>query len=256
MPTQNTVESDRFASLWVDAFDVYEHRTGIDLRDENSDIALGLHNCDSEDSVLDALHKTAIAFGGYRVGSPKWHKFRQKLKPVITAVTVFIDAAAECATSKSVPGGKSVFVAIGVLLKATQGVSEKLDALVDLLESLGLFLRQLKIRTDVPFGNESKIVVVEILVEVLKALALATQRMKKNRIQQFVREIFRGDDMRAVLDRLNKLTTIESRMAVAEMLMLFNQDLASAKPGKPKLVAYWDRFIRLLFLFKGRTSTS
>ncbi|KAF7360666.1 hypothetical protein MVEN_00798300 [Mycena venus] len=227
MPTHKAVDSDTFASLWVDAFDIYKHRTGIDLCDLSSDLALHcLHSCDSEDSVLDALEKTAAEFGGYREGSPKWRKFRQKLQPVITAVTIFIDAAGEGAASKSVPGGKSVFVAVGILLKATRGVSEKFDALVDLLESLGLFLRQLKIRSDVPFGNESKIVVVEILVEILKTLALATQMMKKNRIQHFVRELFKADDMKAVLDRLNKLTTIESRMTVAEMLKLVNQGQA------------------------------
>ncbi|KAJ7793105.1 hypothetical protein B0H13DRAFT_2393780 [Mycena leptocephala] len=228
MPPHSTVETETFPGLWIDAFGVYKHRTGIDLRDKNSDLALRLHSCDSEDSVLEALEKMATEFGGYREGSPKWQKFRQNLKPVITAVTVFIDAAAEDAVSKSVPGGKSVFVAVGILLKATQGVSEKFDALIDLLESLGLFLRQLKIRSDVPFGNESKIIVVEILVEVLKALALATQMINKNRIQHFVRELFKSDDMKAVLDRLNKLTTIESRMTVAEMLMLVNRGVASA----------------------------
>ncbi|KAJ6537490.1 hypothetical protein DFH09DRAFT_1400194 [Mycena vulgaris] len=71
--------------------------------------------------------------------------------------------------------------------------------------------------------DESKIVVVEIFVEVLKALALATQMMKQNRIKHFVREVFRGDDMKAVLDRLDELTTIKSRMTVAEMLRLVNQ---------------------------------
>ncbi|KAJ7803890.1 hypothetical protein B0H14DRAFT_1631862 [Mycena olivaceomarginata] len=226
MPIYNAGGSETFESLWVDAFDVYKHRTTIDLRDKNSDIALRLHGCDSADSVLDALEKTVTDFGGYREGSPKWHKFRQRLKPVITAVTVFIDAAAEGAASKSVPGGKSIFVAVGVLLKTTQSVSANFDALIDLFETLGSFLRQLKIRSDVPFGNESKIVMVEILVEILKALAPATQMMKKSRIQHFVRELFKADDMKAILDRLNKLTTIESRMTITEMLMLVDRGQA------------------------------
>jgi hypothetical protein len=221
MPTHSAasvVDSETFASLWGDAFDVYKDRTGIDLRDKSSDITLRLHSCDSEASVLDALEKTATAFGNYREGGAKWNKFRQKLKPVITAITVFIDAAAEGAASQvcyishrvcnaliqcicvvrarrqscfcrrwgSVEGASAIFAVPDGLglngIQATQGVSEKFDAFVDLLENLGFFLRQLKIRSDVPFGNESKIVVVEILVEVLKALALATRMMKKNRI--------------------------------------------------------------------------
>ncbi|KAF7328473.1 hypothetical protein MSAN_02481600 [Mycena sanguinolenta] len=72
------------------------------------------------------------------------------------------------AISVSVPGG-AVFVAIGLLLKATQGM------------------------------------------------------MKQNRIKNFVRELVKGDDMKAILDRLQKLTTIESRMTAAEILGMVNQ---------------------------------
>ncbi|KAF7348041.1 hypothetical protein MSAN_01756500 [Mycena sanguinolenta] len=216
-------EGEMLQSLWDDAFDVYKDRTGVDLRYENSDFALRLRGCDSMASVLGTLHDTASRFSGYREGSPKWSKFRQKLEPVITVIALFIDAAAEGAASVSVPGGKAVFVAFGVLLKATQGVSEKFDALIDLLESLELFFRQLSIRSDVPLGKESRSIVVEILVEMLKALALATQMMKQNRIKHFVRELFKGDDMKAILDRLQKLTTIESRMTVVEILGMVNQ---------------------------------
>jgi hypothetical protein len=73
MPTHNAVDSDTFAGLWLDAFAIYKHRIGVDLRDIRSNLALRLHN--SEDSVLDALEKTAAEFGGHREGSPKWHKF-------------------------------------------------------------------------------------------------------------------------------------------------------------------------------------
>ncbi|KAJ6541368.1 hypothetical protein B0H19DRAFT_1268381 [Mycena capillaripes] len=61
-------------------------------------------------------------FGRHREGSSKWHKFRQKLQPVIAVVTIFINAASEGAAAKSVPGGRSGFVAVGVLLKATQAL--------------------------------------------------------------------------------------------------------------------------------------
>ncbi|KAJ6536087.1 hypothetical protein B0H19DRAFT_1079612 [Mycena capillaripes] len=36
--------------------------------------------CDSEDSALHASEKTAAEFGRHREGSPKWHKFCQKLQ--------------------------------------------------------------------------------------------------------------------------------------------------------------------------------
>ncbi|KAF7334354.1 Goodbye domain-containing protein [Mycena sanguinolenta] len=216
------VDDETFQALWDDAFEVYKDRTGIDLRHEDSDFALHLQGCTSATSVLETLQKIASDFVGYREGTSKWRKFNRKLKPVLTVIVTFIDVAADGAISVSVPGG-AVFVAIGLLLKATQGVSDKFDALIDLLESLELFFRQLSIRSEVPLSKESKHIVVEILVEMLKALALATQMMKQNRIKNFVRELVKGDDMKAILDRLQKLTTIESRMTAAEILGMVNQ---------------------------------
>lgn len=86
-------------------------------------------------------------------------------------------------------------------------------------------------------------IVIEILVEMLKALALATRMMNQNRIsrairnirrmfnlfssaEHFVQELFRGDDMKAIVDRLHKLTTVESRMTVVEILGMVNQGYA------------------------------
>ncbi|KAF7332803.1 Goodbye domain-containing protein [Mycena sanguinolenta] len=211
------VDDETFQTLWDDAFNVYKDRTGIDLRHEHSDLALRLQGCTSATSVLEALQKIASEFTGYREGTSKWKKFHLKLKPVLTVLVAFIDTAADGAISASMPGG-AVFVAIGFLLKATQGVSEKFDALIDLLESLELFFRQLSIRSEVPLSKESRHLIVEILVEMLKALALATQMMKQNRIRHFVRELVKGNNMKAIFDRLQKLTTIESRMMAAEML--------------------------------------
>ncbi|KAF7332814.1 Goodbye domain-containing protein [Mycena sanguinolenta] len=216
------VDDKTFQALWDDAFDVYKDRTGIDLRHENSDLALRLQGCASATSVLETLQKITSEFSGYREGTSKWRKFQRKLKPVLTVIVAFIDAAADSAISSPMPGG-AVFIAIGLLLKATQGVSEKFDALIDLLESLELFFRQLSIRSEVSLSKESKHIVVEILVEMLKALALATQLMKQNRIKNFVRELVKGDDMKAILDRLQKLTTIESRMTAVEILGMVNQ---------------------------------
>jgi hypothetical protein len=68
-------------------------------------------------------------------------------------------------------------------LQATQGVSERFDVLLDLFESFGYFLEQIRMRSDVPIKEGSKTVVVEILVELLKTLARATQMTKKNRLR-------------------------------------------------------------------------
>jgi hypothetical protein len=67
-------------------------------------------------------------------------------------------------------------------LQATQGVSERFDAIINLFESFAYFLNKLSMRSNVPFEKCSKIVVIEILVDLLKTLAHATQMMKQDRL--------------------------------------------------------------------------
>jgi hypothetical protein len=69
-----------------------------------------------------------------------------------------------------------------IALQATQGVTERFEALVTLFESFGYFFNQFSMRSDVPFKEGSQVVVVEIMVELLKTLALATQMMKQTRL--------------------------------------------------------------------------
>jgi hypothetical protein len=98
LPAESAIE-ETFESLWDEALDVYKHRTGLDLRHENSDFALRLRSCDSTASILDTLQSISSKFSGYRERSPEWNKLRRKLKPVVAVITVFIDAAAEGAAS-------------------------------------------------------------------------------------------------------------------------------------------------------------
>jgi hypothetical protein len=109
----------------------------------------------------------------------------------------------------------------------------RFDALVDLFESFAHFLNQLGMRSDVSFRAGSKVIVVEIMVELLKTLARATQMMKQNRLSEhfthglstspkppfaehFVKVLIEGDEMKAVHDRLEKLMRVEHRMMTVE----------------------------------------
>jgi hypothetical protein len=61
--------------------------------------------------------------------------------------------------------------------------SSSYDALVDLFECVGNFLRRLSIYTDAPLTDEMMDILrlVRIMVEVLSVLALATNQIKKGR---------------------------------------------------------------------------
>ena len=70
--------------------------------------------------------------------------------------------------------------------QAFNSVSADLDALVDFLESIELFLNRLDIYTKVtptPAMNE---IVVKIMVELLSTLALVTKQIRQGRPSEFV----------------------------------------------------------------------
>jgi hypothetical protein len=65
--------------------------------------------------------------------------------------------------------------------QAFKGVSDDLDALVDLLESIEHFLKRLDIYTKVPPTPAMTEIVVKIMMELLSTLTLVTKHVKQGR---------------------------------------------------------------------------
>ena len=70
------------------------------------------------------------------------------------------------------------------LHQAAAGVSSSYDALVDLFECLGNFLKRLRIYTDIPMTPSMTDIVVKIMVELLSVFALATKQIKQGRFSK------------------------------------------------------------------------
>jgi hypothetical protein len=70
--------------------------------------------------------------------------------------------------------------------QAFKGVSADLDALVDLLKSIELFLNRLDIYTKVPPTPAMTEIVVKIMVELVSSLALATKQIRLGRPSESV----------------------------------------------------------------------
>jgi hypothetical protein len=64
------------------------------------------------------------------------------------------------------------------------GVSTSYDALLELFERVGNFLKRLHIYTEVPFTPAMTDVIVQIMVEVLSVLSLATKEIKRGRFSE------------------------------------------------------------------------
>jgi hypothetical protein len=72
------------------------------------------------------------------------------------------------------------------LFQAFNGVSDDLDALVDLLESIEHFMRRLDIYSKVPPTPAMTEIVIRIMVELLSTLALATKQIRQGRPSESV----------------------------------------------------------------------
>jgi hypothetical protein len=120
------------------------------------------------------------------------------------------------------------------LWQAASGVASSYDALLELFECLGNFLKRLEIYMTIPPTMMMTDIIVRIMVEVLSVLALATTQIKEGRfskcaitytlpmaqcaIEKFAKKILGESDVEAVLQKLDRLTQDEARMTVAQTL--------------------------------------
>ena len=70
--------------------------------------------------------------------------------------------------------------------QAADGVSSSYDALVDLFECIGNFLKRLRIYTDIPLTPSMMDIIVQIMVELLSVFALATKQIKQGRFSKWI----------------------------------------------------------------------
>ena len=73
-----------------------------------------------------------------------------------------------------------------LMLQTASGVSSSYDALIDLFECLGNFLKRLRIYTDLPLTPSMTEISVKIMVELLSVLALATKQIKQGRFSKWI----------------------------------------------------------------------
>lgn len=69
-------------------------------------------------------------------------------------------------------------------LQTASDVSASYDALVELFECIGNFLKRLRIYTDLSLSPSMTDIIVKILVELLSVLALATKQTKQGRFSR------------------------------------------------------------------------
>ena len=119
------------------------------------------------------------------------------------------------------------------MCQAASGVTSSYDALLDLFECLGNFLKRLEIYTTIPPSPIMTDIIVKIMVELLSVLALATKQIEQGRFskcavvcsfvaqcatEKFSKKLLGENEIETILRRLDRLTQDEARMTVAQTL--------------------------------------
>jgi hypothetical protein len=117
-------------------------------------------------------------------------------------------------------------------LKAAKGVSTSYDAIIEIFECFDHFLDHLKTLTRIPSATGE--LLAKIMVEILGVLALATQQINRGLFSEFVaadashsanhdpekfaKQLLAENEVQAMLQRLDRLTTEESRMTATQIM--------------------------------------
>ena len=106
--------------------------------------------------------------------------------------------------------------------------------MLDLFECLGNFLKRLEVYTTIPPTPLMTDIIIKIMVQLLSVLALATKKIKEGRFSKyptmyttratersaetFAKKLLGDSEVEAVVQRLDRLTQEEARMAATQTL--------------------------------------
>ncbi|KAH9953518.1 hypothetical protein BC827DRAFT_129533 [Russula dissimulans] len=163
--------STRFKSLFDAALLDYEKQTGTTLA--GHPLAKQLETCESVESITAFFQEQVSSFRDVRDGGKIMNSLKSAV-PVLHSLST--NSILRNCISVPFPPATAIFAGLAVLLAAIKGVNASFDALVNLLECIGKFLNRLDIYVKIPPTPAMTEVVVEIIVELISALALETKK--------------------------------------------------------------------------------
>ncbi|KAF8494961.1 hypothetical protein F5888DRAFT_613384 [Russula emetica] len=211
VPSTSTSHS-RFASVFNVALEKYNRKTRQDLA--KHPLLPRLQSCDSPEAILTILQEQTPELNQFQNGDDgptKW------LTPTVNVLYSF-SATLGGVVGLAFPPANIIFTGIGVLLSATKDVRASRDKLIDLFNSIERFFQRLDIYTGITPTTAMTNIIVDIMVEVLSILAMATKEVKRGRLQTYLRKLVGNTEIEDSLQRLDRLTQEEARMASAELL--------------------------------------
>jgi hypothetical protein len=200
--------------LIIDALADYANLTGIDLT--KNPFAERIELSTSPEAILELLQEREKSFKEYREGNRRLiscltpgvkvlHAFSGIAGEAVSLVSVSFQPVNLLTRPRQVPfsPAKAVFTGIDVLLavrafnmlfnqvpsdvrlrQAVSGVTSSYDAVLELFECLGNFLKRLEIYLTIPPTTMMTDSIIKIMVELLSVLALATKQIRQGRFSK------------------------------------------------------------------------
>ncbi|KAI0284745.1 hypothetical protein BC826DRAFT_144391 [Russula brevipes] len=206
----NAASSSNFSLIFSNALKAYEKHTKKDLL--THPLASQLQTCDTPAAILLVLQQQVLDLNRSRSNE----RLTRWLDPTVNVL--YASATLGEGVGLVFSPAKAIFAGIGVLLLAVRDVRASHHTLVNIFERIEGFFRRLETYTEVPLTPEMTGITVKIMVEVLSILGIATKEIKQGRTKKYLKKLVGRTDMEDALDRLDKLTDEEARMATAEVL--------------------------------------
>ncbi|KAF8489550.1 hypothetical protein F5888DRAFT_1892870 [Russula emetica] len=211
-PITATSSSSNFQLIFNNALKAYEKRTKKDLAAHP--LAAELQDCNSPAKILAVLHQQVQGLDQSLSSDDRWTKW---LDPTVNVLYMLSETLGEGISLVFSPG-KVIFAGVGVLLSAAKDIRKSHETLIDIFGRIESFFRRLEIYTQVPSTTEMLDTIIQIMVEVLTILGIATKEIKQGRIKKYWKRLIGKTDMEDALKKLDKLTQEEARMMIAENL--------------------------------------
>ncbi|KAH9954714.1 hypothetical protein BC827DRAFT_930167 [Russula dissimulans] len=106
------------------------------------------------------------------------------------------------------------------ILQAAKDVSASREALIELFSRIEFFFHRLEIYTEVPPTTAMTEILVQIMVEVLMIVGMATKEVKSGRLKKYLKKLAGNTEIEDSLRKLDKFTQEEARMAAAEHMRI------------------------------------
>ncbi|KAF8494970.1 hypothetical protein F5888DRAFT_1890781 [Russula emetica] len=211
VPSTSTSHSN-FASIFNVALEKYNRKTKQDLAQHP--LLPRVQSCDSPEDILTVLQEQIPEFDQSQNSDDRLTNW---VTPTVNVLYSF-SATLGGVVGLAFPPANIIFTGIGVLLLATKDVRAGGDKLIDLFNSIERFFQRLEIYTGITPTTTMTDIIVDIMVEVLTMLAMATKEVKRGRLQKYLRKLVGNTEIEDSLQRLDRLTQEEARMASAELL--------------------------------------